>query len=294
MGRVYSLFKTEKGRAEYEAAYARSLALWSPAFVERDVTTGFGRAHVVLCGDEESPPLVLLHSAQASSTMWYPNIAAFAAVRRVYAIDSPMEAGKSRPDAAIKDRTSLARWLLEILDHLGIDRADLAGASRGAWDAVNFALAYPGRVASLALYSPAQVFTPITSLAFLGASLRCAFLPTDSAVTRMMDLVFLHPEKAAPAFVEQYLLALRNFNILKGVGVPLAVFSDAELRQLSIPVLVMIGDADVINGEASIARAKLAIPGADTEIVPDAGHILTMDRPDVVNSRTIDFLDRNN
>jgi pimeloyl-ACP methyl ester carboxylesterase len=59
------------------------------------------------------------------------------------------------PDSGAYGYEHLAADLAGVLDALGIERAILAGASMGAHTALRFALANPGRVAALALITPA-------------------------------------------------------------------------------------------------------------------------------------------
>jgi hypothetical protein len=82
-----SAFKSRTGEATFLAAYDAELARWPVRFEERDIPTRFGATHLVVCGAEAAPPLVLLHGYMATSTMWWPNIAAFSSDYRVYAID---------------------------------------------------------------------------------------------------------------------------------------------------------------------------------------------------------------
>jgi len=281
------VFKSAKGEADYLAAYDRSLSLWPVAFEERDIETPFGSAHAIIAGSGEA--LVLLHSSLASSTMWYPNIGELASRFRVYAIDSMLEPGKSRPRKLPRKKEELVAHLAAVLDGLGLERSRLAGASRGAWEAAALAAARPARVSKLALLSPAQVFQPIHSMAFFGATLRCAFLPGPRAVSRMARLVFASPENLPREFLEQYELALRHFRLSASLGATPALFTDPELRSLAMPVLLLIGERDIINNEGAIERGKALVPDFRGEVIPEACHILSMDQPAKVDARLIDF-----
>jgi hypothetical protein len=75
MDNPIKLFKTSKGQAQYFATYDAALGLWPILYESRFVTTPYGRTHVISCGPDDGFPLLLLHAGQASSTMWFPNIA---------------------------------------------------------------------------------------------------------------------------------------------------------------------------------------------------------------------------
>ena len=67
-------------------------------------------------------------------------------------------------------------------------------------------------------------------------------------------------------------------------------FSDEELKMITIPVLVLIGDHDVINSEKSLLRANEFLSNDKTEIIKNAGHFLSMDQSKDVNEIIVDFL----
>ena len=118
------------------------------------------RAGVVLSGEQagEGTPVVLLHGLTA--TRRYVVMGSRALARcghRVIAYDARGHGSSSpAPGAADYDYVNLAADLGELLDSAGARRAVLAGASMGAHTAIRFALDHPGRVAGLALITPAH------------------------------------------------------------------------------------------------------------------------------------------
>lgn len=68
-------------------------------------------------------------------------------------------------------------------------------------------------------------------------------------------------------------------------------FSDKELESIRNPVLVLIGDQDVINSEESLERAQKYLANSKTKIIKDAGHFLTIDQSKITNDAMINFLE---
>ena len=134
MNSPINLFKTSKGQLQYFAAYDAALRLWPVPHESRFVTTPYGRTHIISCGPEDAFPLVLLHAGQASSTMWFPNIAHLSEKFHVLALDTLGEPGKSVPaqhNATIRD---CAAWLEGVLDALGISKTHVMGyRGAGGW-----------------------------------------------------------------------------------------------------------------------------------------------------------------
>jgi pimeloyl-ACP methyl ester carboxylesterase len=72
---------------------------------------------------------------------------------------------------------------------------------------------------------------------------------------------------------------------------PPVVFSDEELRRISIPVLLLIGDHEVIyKPERVIERATRLVAGLKAEMVPNANHCAEYTNPEFVNSKILEFL----
>ena len=66
-----------------------------------------------------------------------------------------------------------------------------------------------------------------------------------------------------------------------------------RLRQISAPTLVFLGGKDGLVGDANAAarRARRYIHGCDIEVLPGAGHIMSVDEPDFVADRIVEFLE---
>jgi pimeloyl-ACP methyl ester carboxylesterase len=97
--------------------------------------------------------------------------------------------------------------------------------------------------------------------------------------------------KINPVFTVQFIIGLENWKWPK-VGIMPLAFEEEELRNLSLPVLMLIGDQDRLNNSRSIELAKQLIPHIETGVIPNAGHFLSMDQAKIVNARILEFLDR--
>ena len=93
----HTAFKSPAGEAAYRAAYDAEMKSWPVPYEELDLASRFGITHVIACGPQAAPPLVLLHGYMATATMWSPNISAFSKEHRVYAVDVMGQPSKSIP-----------------------------------------------------------------------------------------------------------------------------------------------------------------------------------------------------
>jgi pimeloyl-ACP methyl ester carboxylesterase len=71
---------------------------------------------------------------------------------------------------------------------------------------------------------------------------------------------------------------------------PPPVYTDDELRQIQTPMLLLIGDHEVIyNPERVIRRATRLVAGLKAEIIPNANHNAQVTAPDMVNEKILEF-----
>jgi pimeloyl-ACP methyl ester carboxylesterase len=91
------------------------------------------------------------------------------------------------------------------------------------------------------------------------------------------------------AFIDQYFIATQKATNSKFMLLMIP-FSDAELKTLDMPVLLLIGDHDIINKEKSVEQAKELLPHVEAAIIKNAGHFLSMDQSELVNAKILDFL----
>ncbi len=70
------------------------------------------------------------------------------------------------------------------------------------------------------------------------------------------------------------------------------MFSDEELRRLAIPVLLLIGDREVIyDPTKALARARRLIPHLEGDLIPECSHDMAISRHRTVSSKVLAFLD---
>jgi pimeloyl-ACP methyl ester carboxylesterase len=290
-----SVYKTLEGRTQYLAAYNDCLRLWPVSYTSCFVSTIYGQIHVITCGSKDAFPLVLLHGGYASATMWFANIADLSASYRVYALDTIGEPGMSEPATPTSSREACADWIIQALDSLGIETAHVVGLSRGGWLALNLALRAPRRVASLALLSPAASFIRLTPFfRMLAAGL--IRIPNKGLLKAALYSWVAPGFVINELFTRQFVLGLYHWNWAvnrKGYsGVMPTEFSVEELDKLRMPILMLTGDHDRLNPLRAIQRALQTIPHLETAIVPQAGHMLSMEQPDFVDKYVLNFLGR--
>lgn len=284
-----AIFVNKKAEQKYIAAYNNTMKLWPVPFVEKDVATTYGNAHIIVSGPADGEPLVLLHGMDASSTMWYLNIKDYAKKYRVYAIDYLMEAGKSVSKDGKFTTDDIISWYNQIFDALKIKEFNLLGTSRGGWIATHYTLHCDGRVKKLILLAPVQTFAGINMESKTMTAANFKFFPTRRRLDKVVHYFSRRPEKISDQFKEQMYLGTKNTKTNLDL-LQMKPFSDDELKSLTLPVLVLVGDKDILNKPDIVATAGILLPNITAAVIEDAGHFLMMDQQEEVDKRIAEFL----
>jgi pimeloyl-ACP methyl ester carboxylesterase len=270
------------------------MELWPVPFEELEVHSRFGSTHVVVSGPTDGPPLVLLHGTMTTLTIWLPNIADLAGDYRVYAVDTMGHPSKSIPADPIRNASDFVAWLADTLDGLHLDRVHLAGISLGGWIGLSFAKTAPERVEKLVLLSPAASFQPLTKQFFLRA-VASGIIPTRGMMNSFfawMGLAATPGDVVAQQVLDLIWLGGKHFRVPPEVRrVMPTVFSDDELQAFTMPVLLLIGEDEVIYDAAeALERARRLIPHLEGELVPQSGHGMSFTHAATVDARMLEFL----
>lgn len=274
--------------SEYINAYNKTLSLFELPIEEKDIQTQYGNAHVLICGKSGNAPLVLFHGMNASSTMWYPNMKTLAKKHCVYAIDFLLEPGKSTCNLKRLNREQITSWYDEIFTKLGLKSFYLAGCSRGGWLAMAVTLNKPEKVKKLVLLSPAQTFTWIPPNSALLSNVTYSISPDKEKLGQILSGLSVRSVKINQMYFNQYYLGTEKENISPYIF-EMTPYSRKSVETLEMPVLVLIGDNDIINNQRCLNKAEKWIPNVQTKIIENAGHFLSFDQPDTVNRIILDF-----
>lgn len=274
---------------DFYSAYDKAMKLWKPPFDELYVPTDWGMAHVIVSGADDAEPLVLLHGFNATSVMWYPNIEALVKDHRVYAIDILTEPGKSEFSDSIKNTDDILEWYHQIFEGLQLKEFSVVGASRGGWLSVHLALQQKVTIKKMALLSPAQTFEMMPPNPSIFSSIFYELIPDRKRLRKALGKMSTHSENIDDRYLDLYHLSMKRGTINKLIATMLP-FSPKKLKSLEMPVLVLIGDEDDINGKKTIHTAELLLPNVETHELEDAGHFLSMDQSEQVNELMVEFL----
>ncbi len=283
--------KTERlsTRAWMDADYQRRLDQWPVHFEVRHLSTRYGPTHAILSGPEDAPLLILLHAMGMNALTFAPNVAALSAKYRVAAVDTIGDQGMSivRRDYPENGR-EYADWVADVVAALGGGKASLVGCSMGGWIAVCAAAFKPEAIDRLVLISPAAGIPARTRWGSILAS-----VIFDSSEKNLMKFAgtLLGSGSAFRDWTDYFLAACKDFESSK-IGTP-ADLSEKDLRGLSAPVLLLIGEHEAIYEDKKeiIENARRLLPDVQAYEIPGAWHLGHYDNPEFVNDAVMCFLD---
>jgi 3-oxoadipate enol-lactonase len=244
-------------------------------------------------------PLVLAYGLGGNTGMWAGQIEALARYYRLILWD-PRGHGQSESPPR-REQYGLqisAEDLRGLLDHLGIERAYVGGQSMGGGIAAHFAVTYPARVAALLIIDSASASGLPMSAAMRAMREKTIELAETQGMAAVADYVITaNPNlrtqaEASPAARQRLRQMFLDLNPTGYAHTIRALFEETfpmeRLSSLTMPTLVLVGDQDPALDAARWTHQK--IPGAHLVILPQAGHLSNLDRPEAFNTSVLTFL----
>ncbi|MBC5786226.1 alpha/beta fold hydrolase [Ramlibacter sp. USB13] len=216
--------------------------------------------------------LILIPGLAGNETMWRAQVEALAPWRpRI---------------TDVHTRADTIPAMAELLLHETEGPLVLCGASMGGMVAMEAARQAPQRVEGLALLgTDARPDSPQMTALREAAIVLFAQGRVREVIEPNVAMAF-HPDHA-PALAQDYLdfvLAAGGEQLVRQNRAVIArPDARAHLPQVRCPVLVMCGEADLLTPPECSREIASLLPQARLVMVPRCGHMLTMEKPDIVN-----------
>lgn len=230
------------------------------------------------------PTVIFVHGAGGAQEQWRFQLRHLGPRWNALAVDLPGHgASQGSGYRTIGEYREFTRDLLEAL---GIDRAVLVGHSMGGGIAQSFALAYPSRLAAMVLVGTGARLRVHPEIF---AAIRCGGL----AEAGQLISRWAYSRSAMPATVAQGAEAFsRNrASVLEGDFLACDAFDVMpEIPAIRVPTLVLCGKDDRLTPMKYARFLRQRIPGAVLASVPEAGHMVMLEKPAEFNRRLAEFL----
>ena len=141
-----SIYKTEKAKEEILRLYDERLQACNIDYEDIYVDTFAGRTHIIATGDKSYPPLIILHGINAGAPMALESIKGLNKQYRIYAIDTVGQSTKSAETRLPMQGGDYGKWIAEVMNKIGIEKAFFIGVSFGAFLLQKVMGYYPERI----------------------------------------------------------------------------------------------------------------------------------------------------
>jgi pimeloyl-ACP methyl ester carboxylesterase len=252
--------------------------------------------HVIEVG--AGSPVVLLHAFPLNASMWAPQREALGGSYRVLCPDQRGFGGTPLPVGDEPSIDLLADDVAAMLDARGLDQpVVLGGLSMGGYVAMAFWRRHRERVAALVL---ADTKASADAPAAVENRLRVAREVVAAGTSAQLAEDALPQLLGATSHAERPLVRGRVKALVESAP-PYAVAwaqqamaarpdSFDSLRTVDVPALVIVGEEDALTPPGEARALADAIPGAQLVVVEQAGHLSSLEAPDVFNAALSSFL----
>jgi pimeloyl-ACP methyl ester carboxylesterase len=235
-------------------------------------------------------PVVLLHGAYMSTGMMEFLLSGLANTRQVIATDFQGHGRTADVDRPITYE-QMAEDVAALMEHLGIEQADIVGYSMGGSVALQVAIRHPDRVRKVVAASGQYRLDGLYPEVIAG-------IATNSTPEIMMGTPWYENYASVAPNPDDFPMLVEK---LKRLDAEEFAWDEAEIAAIAAPTLLIYGDADVIRPEHMVELFRLlgggvpgdltGLPKARLAILPSTTHVGVMNRADWLLPMITEFLD---
>ena len=233
-------------------------------------------------------PLVLIHGTASSLHTWQGWVGSLHARKRVITFDlpgfgltGPFDGQYPRDDY---HADNLARFTLDLLDALHVQRFTIGGNSLGGEVAWRVAAMAPSRVDKLILvdatgyaFVPEHIPAGFQLARMPGLNRLGEFLTPRSVVEDSVRDVYGDPSRVTGALVDRYFEMMLREGNRHALNLRMAVIASdlapERIRTLKLPTLILWGGKDRLVPPVNAQRFHADIAGSQLVVFPALGHV---------------------
>ncbi len=242
-----------------------------------------GGVEIAYLDEGAGEPLILVHGFASTKEVnwvnpgWVKTITG--AGRRAIALDNRGHGASSKLyDPAAYHSATMADDVRALLDHLGIERADVMGYSMGARIVTFLTVNHPARVRSVVIGGMGSRMVEEVGLPDdVAAALEAPSLADVSDPTGRMFRSFAEQTKSDLKALAACIRGNRQ------------TLSREQVAGIRVPVLIAVGTEDKVAGSAQ--KLAALIPGAQALDIPNRDHMLAVGDK-VFKTAVLDFLEQ--
>lgn len=243
----------------------------------------------------EGPWVTLSHSLACNLHMWDEQMEALTRNYKVLRYDTRGHGQSSAPEGEYT-LEQLADDVKGLLDALGIRRTHWVGLSMGGMIGQAFALKYPGIFQSMVLADTTSRRPPDAAKMWGERIAIAREKGMEALVESTLGRWFTEPYRNSRKDVMQRIAGyIRTTPVAGFIGCCHAISRVdylERLKEIKIPVLVMVGEHDHGTPPEAARAIHENLPGSELRIIPAAAHLSNVEQAKLFNDALTDFLER--
>ena len=241
------------------------------------------------------PRVVLIHSLALDASVWDGVVARLAGRAEILTYDCRGH-GRSGRQARPFTTDLFARDLAELLDHLGWQKALVAGCSMGGCVAQAFARHYAPRATALGLIDTTAWYGEDAPKTWRERAVAAQSKGLNGMVDFQTTRWFGDAFRAAHPHLVQAITRVFVANDLDCYAASCMLLGEADLRPFlptfQMPVGIIVGEEDYATPIAMARQLHEAITGSTLTILPKARHLTPIECPDQIASHLLELTER--
>ncbi len=248
-------------------------------------------------------PIVFVHEFAADHRSWEMQMRHFGQRYRCITFSArgyPPSEVPEKPESYSQNRAT--DDILAVMDHLKIDKAHVVGLSMGGFATLHLGFRHPTRALSLVVAGVGYGAEKEQQAKFKGEVEVVAKSRLSEGMEKFAGKYAYGPtrvqfENKDPRGFAQFKKELGEHSALGSANTQLGCQAQrpsvydlvAEMRALTVPTLILTGDEDWPCLAPSVLM-KREIPSAALSVMPNCGHTVNLEDPDLFNQIVGDFI----
>ncbi|MGY5355569.1 alpha/beta fold hydrolase [Wenyingzhuangia sp. IMCC45467] len=276
-----SLYNSEQSKKEILKLYDQKLNSLNINYQYQTVETSFGNTHIIVCGKDTHPPIILLHGSNACAPIALETYQKLIPYFKVYAIDILAQPNKSDETRLSMKDDSYGKWMHEIIDNLQIDNITIAGFSFGGLVSLKTLEYNENKINKVYLSAPAYIVNgnPLKALFKIFIPMK-KFMRTQNIkyLERFLKEIFSEKDPFALEFLSK---VLPNFTM---DFTPVPTISKQRANSIKTPIVLFAAENDLMfPGKKMIQRAVKIFPSLKShQLLKNSNHVLNKDNNKLV------------
>ena len=234
--------------------------------------TEFGATNIVITGNANNPPLVLVHGSNGCAPIGLEIFPKLTQKYQVFAVDviaQPNRSSETRP--SMKDN-SYGKWMNEVMEKMQLTDVTIVGFSFGGLIIWKTLAENESRIKEAFLICPAGIVNGNPLKAIFNVFIpmkRYIWTKKTKFVERFLSALFSERDEFAVKFLSKVFLDFEmDFS-------PIPTIKESEAKKITKPLTIIGADNDLIfPGQKLLKRAKSIFPSLKKEwLLNDSKHV---------------------